>query len=45
MSEEISTLLYFQAYLSVCKIFGGQTNKYKSSTTHAHFEKPRGFLE
>ena len=34
ISEEISTLPYFLAYLSACKVFGDQNNKHKQSTTH-----------
>ena len=37
MSEEISKLLHFPAYLSVCKAFWGENNKYKSSSTNAQF--------
>ena len=37
MSEELSMLLHFPAYLSVCKVFCGQNNKYKSLSTNVQF--------
>ena len=37
MPVELSTLLHFPAYLSVCKVFYGQNNKYRSPSTNVQF--------